>query len=245
MTDPQLILALDTSTPRCVLALGRVHERGDELLAFDHAPAKGREASAQLADRLRVLMDQAGHTPAELSIVACGTGPGMFTGVRVAIATAKGIALGLGLPAVAVSTLAAVAASSDAAVTDRLALLDARRGEMYAGHYRVAETTLEAAGPDRCAPIGDILESLERPTVAIGPGIDAAREALEAHPLIEIATEIVAPGGRGLWRAVVSEFRRSGVADPASVSATYLRKSYAELGIHKPKRPFVKSPFVD
>ncbi len=245
MTAPHLILALDTSTPRCALALGWVHADADELLVHEATEAPGRQASAELADRLRALMDRAGQRPDALTAVACGVGPGMFTGVRVAIATAKGIALGLGVPALAVSTLASVAASATSPSIDRLALVDARRAEVYAGHYRVCGGRVDPVRPDRCAPIEDVLRALSGPTLAVGPGLDVVRAALDAHPHVERSDCPNAPCGQGLWRASVAALRDTGLVDPQTLAASYLRQSYAELGIHKPKRPFVKSPFID
>lgn len=251
MTDSRLVLTLDASTPRLALALGRLHGGANpageehEYIAGDGAPARGRQASAALEQRLRALFSEAKLAPTDLDAVACGVGPGMFTGVRVAIATAKGIALGLGVPAIAVSTLAAVAATPlrKAAPPLRLALLDARRSEVYAGLYRVDETGVRAQWADACGPIEAILDQLNEPVAAIGSGVEPYADLLNAHRAVVLAEASPGPEGRGLWHATWSRWPQR--QDAAALAAVYLRKSYAELGIHKPKRPFVKSPFVD
>lgn len=245
MTDSQLVLSLDASTPRCALALGRIEGNQHRYIAGDDAAARGRQASAAIAERLQALMQTAGCTPQDLSAVACGVGPGMFTGVRVAIATAKGIALGLGVPAIGVSTLAAVAATvlPDSAPSLRLALLDARRGEVYAGLYRVDAQGVRPEQEDCCAPLETVLEGLREPVAAVGPGVEPYAEALASHARVTHCTTEPGPTCEGLWHATRS--RWSTRTDASSLGAVYLRKSYAELGIHKPKRPFVKSPFVD
>ena len=242
MTATSLVLTLDASTPRCVLALGDVD---GELLSVDDAAARGRQASAALSERLRAVIEKAGHVPTELAAVGCGIGPGMFTGVRVAIATAKGIALGLGVPAIGVSTLAGVAASPlpDTAPALRLALLDARRGEVYAGLYRCDETGVTALRPDACAPLQDVLATLTEPVAAIGPGAEAYAEMLDGHPYVPHIEPLEGPTPQGLWAATRSAWDSR--ADASALAAVYLRQSYAELGLNPPKRPFVKSPFVD
>ena len=247
MTDSRLVLTLDASTPRLALALGRVCDAGEEaeFIAGEEAPARGRQASSVLQERLRAIVEHAGITPSDLDAVACGVGPGMFTGVRVAIATTKGIALGLGIPAIGVSTLAAVAATplGEGAPATRLALLDARRSEVYAGVYRVDETGVVALQDDTCGPLETVLAALEGPVAAVGPGVEPYEDALRAHPAVVVAEAHRGPDGRGLWHATRSGWPTRGPG--AAVAAVYLRKSYAELGIHKPKRPFVKSPFAD
>ena len=242
MTPTSLVLTLDASTPRCVLALGDVD---GELLAVDDAPAHGRQASAALSERLRWVMEQAGRAPGELAAVGCGVGPGMFTGVRVAIATAKGIALGLGIPAIGVSTLACVAATPlpVGASTLRLALLDARRGEVYAGLYRVDADGVTATQPDLCAPLDVVLDGLTEPVAAVGPRTLPSIDLLRDHPRVSRIEASEGPQAAGLWAATRSAWRSRSSA--STLAAVYLRQSYAELGLHPPKRPFVKSPFVD
>lgn len=254
MTDSRLVLTLDASTPQCTLALGRLHisgeggagaESGHEYIAGEDVTARGRQASAALSERLSAIVAGAGFAPSDLDAVACGVGPGMFTGVRVAIATAKGIALGLGIPAIGVSTLAAVAATPlpEDAPEVRLALLDARRSEVYAGLYRVNAAGVLALQPDECGPLESVLAAVEGPVAAVGPGVEPYAELLRAHPRVVLAKTCPGPEGPGLWHATRCRWPDRG--DGAALAAVYLRKSYAELGISKPKRPFVPSPFVD
>ncbi|MBV1857930.1 MAG: tRNA (adenosine(37)-N6)-threonylcarbamoyltransferase complex dimerization subunit type 1 TsaB [Nannocystaceae bacterium] len=251
MTDSRLVLTLDASTPRLALALGRLYESGDaedlehEYIAGEDAAARGRQASAALSERLSALFTRAGFAPSDLHAVACGVGPGMFTGVRVAIATTKGIALGLRIPAIGVSTLSAVAATPlpETAPEVRLALLDARRSEVYAGVYRVNETGVLALQDDTCGPLETVLKTLQGPAAAVGPGVEPYADVLRAHPAIVLTETLPGPQSEGLWHA--TQCRWSAREDGAALAAVYLRKSYAELGIHKPKRPFVKSPFAE
>src|SRR5690606_17977185 len=87
------ILGLDASTPRCVLALGHVAADGrSELVAVDDELDLANQASARLATRIAGLLARAGIEARQIGVVGCGRGPGTFTGTRVALATAKGLA---------------------------------------------------------------------------------------------------------------------------------------------------------
>mgnify|MGYP000954780725 CR=1 FL=1 len=126
------LLALETSTESCSVAL--VH--GDSLIARSElAPRRHAELVLPMAE---ALLAEAGLSRHALDAIAVGRGPGAFTGVRLGISLAQGMALALDLPLITVSSLAALALEApeddgDAAI---LAVIDARMGEVYAGCYR-------------------------------------------------------------------------------------------------------------
>ena len=124
------LLAFETATEACSVALyldGEVRER------FEVAPRRHAELALPMA---QALLDEAGIARAQLDAIAVGRGPGAFTGVRLAIALAQGIALALDRPVVPVSTLAVLAAGAPADGPARiLAAIDARMGEVYAGAF--------------------------------------------------------------------------------------------------------------
>jgi tRNA threonylcarbamoyladenosine biosynthesis protein TsaB len=240
------LLALDTSTPSTALALGRVdRESGSsELLAHATHDDLARPASSLLAARISALLAEAGITPRDLGAVACGVGPGTFTGTRVALATAKGLAFALPCPLFALSTLAALAAGATAH-GPVLALLDARRAEVYAARFDLGPAGPRRVGPDRCCAIEHVLSDLaEAPGLqAIGPGAAVHAAALTAAGCahLQLATGVEA---RGLWRAAALAALEDTSADLAGVDAVYLRASYAELGTNTPRRAPHRSPFV-
>lgn len=98
-----MIVAIDASSTDLSVALAQP----DGALVADDAWSSAQRQSAELLPRLLALLAQAGHTPAGLSALAVGTGPGSFTGLRVAMALAKGLAAGLGRPLVGVPSLEA------------------------------------------------------------------------------------------------------------------------------------------
>jgi tRNA threonylcarbamoyladenosine biosynthesis protein TsaB len=114
---PSLVLALDTATPAASVALARDGELIGE---------RRSRASAVLADADHLLRDQA-LSPGDLDGIAVGTGPGSFTGLRIGLAAARGLALALDVPVAGVSTLEALAAATPGA----LPVIDARRGEVF------------------------------------------------------------------------------------------------------------------
>lgn len=248
------LLALDASTPRTVVAVGWVEAgaRAQALVVGDDAD-DGDQASATLTGRMAAALGRAGIEARALAAVACGRGPGTFTGTRVAVATAKGLAYGLGRPVVPVSTLAAVAASLGPRQSGSvLAVVDARRGEVYGGRFRCeieregALPRVDAEGEERVATLAAWLESIS-PWPAglrvVGSGVGAQRESVPPE-LAAGAVPLPGPTAEGLWAASVAAFVAGPLCHPAALEAVYLRASYAELGVNVPKRPFVKSPFV-
>ncbi|HEU4669380.1 MAG TPA: tRNA (adenosine(37)-N6)-threonylcarbamoyltransferase complex dimerization subunit type 1 TsaB [Dyella sp.] len=126
------LLALETSTESCSVAL--VH--GDNLIARSElAPRRHAELVLPMAE---TLLAEAGLGRHALDAIAVGRGPGAFTGVRLGISLAQGMALALDRPVITVSSLAALAleAPEDDGGAAILAVIDARMGEVYAGCYR-------------------------------------------------------------------------------------------------------------
>ena len=129
------LLAFETATEACSVALyldGEVHER------FDIAPRRHAELSLPWAD---ALLAEAGLARSQLAAIAVGRGPGAFTGVRLGIAIAQGIALALDCPLLPVSTLETLALRAPDVAPQVLACIDARMGEVYAAGYAWAPAT--------------------------------------------------------------------------------------------------------
>ena len=128
------LLAFETATEACSVAVyvdGEVRER------FEIAPRRHAELALPWAEQL---LAEAGMAKSQLDAIAVGRGPGAFTGVRLAIALAQGIALALDRPLLPVSTLARLG-DAGAEATRILAAIDARMGEVYVGCVRSATAT--------------------------------------------------------------------------------------------------------
>jgi tRNA threonylcarbamoyladenosine biosynthesis protein TsaB len=148
-----LVLAFDTATEIATSAL----VDGVEVLG------ERTSRAVTILEDVDALFRQAGARPADLEGIAVGTGPGSFTGVRIGLATARGLSLALDIGVAGVSTLDALAAGAPGA----LAVVDARRREIFVG----------GVAPRVLAP-GEL--ELEEGTVCVGDGAVRYRETLEA-----------------------------------------------------------------
>lgn len=139
------ILALDTSTEFCSVAVwrdGAVQQR------VTHA---GQSHSTVLLEMVDAVLQDAGLRLDALDGIAYGAGPGSFTGLRIACATAQGLAFAAGIPLAGISTLQALAAGCGAAQV--ICCLDARMQEIYhAAYCREGDVYVEVSAPCVCAP---------------------------------------------------------------------------------------------
>jgi len=187
-----LFLCLDTSTPTARVAI---------LDGDAHSPPAVRFAAEATADRhaghLLPLCAEAlaavGAAPAALAGIACGGGPGSFTGLRVGLSVAKGLAMPTGVPLHVVSSLEALALDilgmpSKSPVT-AIPCLDAGKGEIYVAGYLVdpARLVREVAPSARLAPaaFGAWAAALDRPLVA-GNGAARHQAALAGSKIIDV-----------------------------------------------------------
>ena len=124
------LLAIETATEACSVAL----LCGDASIdRSEMAPRRHAELVLPMAESL---LSEAGIARNQLDAIAVGRGPGAFTGVRLAISVAQGLALALDLPVLPISSLAALAMQAPSNGAAVLAAIDARRGEIYAGTFQ-------------------------------------------------------------------------------------------------------------
>jgi len=214
------LLAFDAATPDTAVGLddGTIYE------ALEPPAASGRPLHAQrLLSMAAELLAAAGRSWSDVDRIAVGIGPGSFTGLRIALATARGVAAARGLPLVGVSTLRALAEPAG----DRpvLAVIDARRGEAFVALYRSSE---ELVAPCVCTP-----EQLAALAARRAAGAQAVGDgALRFRELLEGAGVEVAPAASALHRvsaAAICRLVRGGSATEAVPA--YLRAPDAELAM--------------
>lgn len=167
------LLAIETATESCSAAL-----LGDGCLLARSELAPRRHAEL-LLPMCEELLAEAGLKRRDLDAIAVGCGPGAFTGVRLAVSVAQGVALALDIPVVAVSSLAALAMQAPDNGAAILAVIDARMGEVYAGTFRrSAEGLVEPIGVES---VGDA-NVLQLPEAAawnvVGSGWATYRDVL-------------------------------------------------------------------
>lgn len=197
---------------------GSVALADEGIVAAEVLP--GRSSSERLVPAVRRLMEVSGWwTPGDLTAIAVVHGPGSFTGVRVGLSAAKGLSEASGVPLIAVSRLALLAAVGGVVH----AVLDAGRGEFYYGEYVGRRCVREA------------LLSGDEVRAAVAGGAVVVCEAKVAEALADLHPRVVAEPLAGdllsfaLERAVAGDFD-----DAALVDANYLRRTDAEI-FAKPK----------
>lgn len=223
-----LILGIDTSTQQVGVVLGTEAGLHGEIRL-----AGGRRHAEHLAPAVEQLLDQVGVTVGELAAVAVGIGPGLFTGLRVGVTTAKVMAQALSIPVVPVASLDLVAYPLRFADRTVVAVLDARRGEVYHARYRPVPGGLQREGeyavddPDDLA--ADLMATGEDLLLA-GDGALAYREVLERVDRTEIAPPAFAlPSPAALLELACDRYGREEFVRPVEVEPFYLRKSDAEI----------------
>ena len=201
------VLALETATAACSVAVL------DGALPRAHRAALMRRGHAEaLMPMVEAAMGAAGLAYGDLDLVATTVGPGSFTGLRVGLAAARGIALAAGIPAVGVTTLEALAAGLDEgtrAGAPVAALLDARRGEVYVQLF-------DARAAPRGAPVAvapDAANLPDGPLGLVGSGAALVLDAQEMRPGWRFAETPRLPDAVPVARLAARRFAR----DPAAI----------------------------
>jgi len=197
------VLGLDTST----LTSGIAILDGERVLG--EARHDGSARTADLLVAIDRVCRHAGVAPTALDAVAIGAGPGSFTGLRIGMATAKGIAFAAGIPLWAVSSLAALAFGHPGFV---VAVLDARRSEVFAGCFSDGALV----GEERVMPPADVA----------GWAASLAGDRPIAYVGDMLAPEVTTPSGLAVARLALSGTR---VDVLVSGGPTYIRPSEAEV----------------
>jgi tRNA threonylcarbamoyladenosine biosynthesis protein TsaB len=153
-----LILTLDASTPVTTVALARDREVLAEISTM------GSGASETLLSAVQDALELAGEELDSVELVLAGVGPGTFTGIRIAAATARALSAGTGAALAKNSTLDALAAPALSCSDDVLAVLDAKRGQVFARRFSRARPTtgIYCVGPEEL--------SVDREPLLVGNG---------------------------------------------------------------------------
>ena len=215
------LLALETSTDRLSIAVS-AHGR-----LFESADVVGQRHAELALDAIDALLASAGLDPRELDGIAFGAGPGSFTGLRIATGIAQGLALGLGVPVVGVSTLDALA--EPCASPRVFACIDARMGEVYCAALERSPSGWRAeAAPGVFAP--------ERVPVPVGQGWVGRGTGFAAHGeqlaarlggAIARVEQDAVPTAGAVLRLAEPRLAAGEGADPAVAVPVYVRDKVA------------------
>ncbi|OOR99169.1 tRNA (adenosine(37)-N6)-threonylcarbamoyltransferase complex dimerization subunit type 1 TsaB [Haemophilus paracuniculus] len=216
----QTILALDTATEACSVAL---YHQGQTTFLDELSPRSHTQRILPMVDKL---LQQAGISLKNVDALAFGRGPGSFTGVRVGVGVAQGLALGAELPVVPVSNLLTMAeqAYQTLGAKSVIALIDARMNEVYFAQFeRVSEVWLEVMAEQVCPPEKAIAQfQPQADTVVVGTGWAAYPQFNEAKlPLV--VSEITLPSAKYMLPLAMQNVIQGNVKSAVEIEPVYLR----------------------
>ena len=223
------ILAIDTAS-----SVSSVAVASEGKLRAEVTVEAGRTHSETLLSHIEGALSFAGVERSALTGVAVSIGPGSFTGLRIGLATAKAIAYGLDIPLVGISTLAALALAVPVPDVHTLVLMDAQKGNAYAGLYDWCDGNLHEVRPVRVAPLAEAIAEaadMGKPVLLTGELVLKKRARLGNLPdnvTLAPAHLLTAHASHVAWLGIarLAEGERD---DLMTLEPFYIRRSEAEV----------------
>ena len=217
------ILSIETSTTVCSAAL---HEQGELLL--DREAQTPQSAAAQLTPMIDALFRDTTLDKTRLQAVAVSAGPGSYTGLRIGVATAKGICYALDIPLITIDSLHVLADSLEPKAEESLLcpMIDARRMEVYTCVLTSSLDVIESTRPQVVdeTTFSELLGG--QPIVFFGNGADKCRAVIR-HPNALFRPGIY-PRARAMGRQALRKFETSTFADVRQFEPAYLKEFVAK-----------------
>jgi tRNA threonylcarbamoyladenosine biosynthesis protein TsaB len=220
------VLGIETATSRGGIALCRNGEVLGELL-LDNP----RSHSERLLPAIEVLLRTVSLGVENLAAVSVSAGPGSFTGLRIGVAAAKGLAFSRGIPLYGISSLRVLAANASPGTKSVCAVIDARRGEVFSGLFRATPAGPRRAGAERISRPEDLAADLPPGTLVLGQPPSSLSDLLKKRRKDGI---VRAPAYQNIPRAAVvavegeALLRARRPSETESLVPFYLRPSDAE-----------------
>lgn len=217
------ILAIDTATESCSVA---VWNEGVVASRFEISP---REHTQKILPMVKSALEEANITLQSLDVLAFGRGPGSFTGVRIGVGVAQGIALGAELPMIGISSLATMAEGvfRTTGIKHVLVAIDARMGEIYCAQYQrngagawVGEDTEAVMKPEQFI---EALQSTTGTWAMAGTGWQAYPDLKEALPFTVVETDITLPAAQDMLPLAVTAWHEGKATKVEDAEPVYLR----------------------
>jgi tRNA threonylcarbamoyladenosine biosynthesis protein TsaB len=223
-----LILGIETATARVGCAIG-----GHEGVLGLYESTKGRRHAETLVPAISFLTASTEIPLDEISVVAVDVGPGLFTGIRVGMATAKAIAHGLRVPMIGISSLDLLAFPLRYATRTIVTVVDARRGELFYAFYRQVPGGVQRLGGFQVGSPDDLLAELmasHQEHLLVGDGALRYRDQLSEHRGVEFTEEWLAhPSAAPLVQLAHARALREDWVNPWELEPVYLRKPDAVI----------------
>ena len=221
-----LILGIETATAQVSVAVG-----GHEGVIGLFEVARGRRHAEILAPAIEFVLRQADIELTELGVIAVDTGPGLFTGMRVGLASAKALAQALRIPMIGISSLDLLAfpcRHSDRVVVP---VIDARRGEVFWSMYRQVPGGLQQVAPPTVGPVDELVADLlarSQEVLCVGDGAHRYREEILEGYHCEIGGD-EHPSAAPLVQLAHARALREEWVNPREIHAVYLRAPDAQI----------------
>lgn len=225
MSEKLNVLCVDTSTEACSVAV--LKKSGSESQLFDSFMLAPREHTTKILPTVESVLAEAGLSVNDLDVVAYGRGPGSFTGVRIGISIAQGLAYGIEKPMVGVSTLQAMAqqAYKTKEISSVYAAIDARMGEVYFAHYQLVGDLMTLVNEEVVIKPVDLLAlelSVLDNSALVGTGWNAFPELLDYFSNAQLL-DIEFPSSRYMLEQVVADVKNGLAVLPELATPVYLR----------------------
>lgn len=223
-----LILGIDTATQQVGCAIG-----GHEGVLASFTSARGRRHAETLVPSIEFICTQARIELSEIGALAVDVGPGLFTGLRVGVATAKAMASALRVPMVGVSSLDLLAFEVRRTSRRIISIVDARRGEVFYAFYRQVPAGVQRLSAMRCGTPEELCSEIQatgEECLAVGDG--ALRWADQLCDLIRVEIEdagFAYPSPSALVRLAHARALREDFVNAWDLQPVYLRKADAEV----------------
>lgn len=221
-----LILGIETATQQVSVALG-----GHEGVIGLFEIARGRRHAETLVPAIDFLCAQADIGLDEIGLVAVDIGPGLFTGMRVGLATAKALAQALRVPMIGITSLDLLAFPHRRSDRVVVPVVDARKGEVFYAMYRQVPGGLQQVAPPRSAPVDELVADLlarSQETLCVGDGALRYRDEILGGFHCEFADE-AHPSAAPLVQLAHAKALREEWSNPSEIQPMYLRPPDAEI----------------
>lgn len=225
-------LAIDASTEACSVAL-QVTNTSGESNVFSRYDLCPQSHSLHLLPMVDAVLTEAGIKLAELDGLIFGQGPGSFTGVRIGVGVAQGLAFSANLPVVGVSSLQAMAqlAFSEHQQTKVIAAIDARMREVYNGYFELDENNImqpkinaAVTPPEQLAEqLSTIIDVVKTPVYGVGTGWDAYSEHLAALKTNENTPDVLFPSAQAMLTIGIDAFKQGKGVSAELAQPVYVR----------------------
>ncbi|MBD3184362.1 tRNA (adenosine(37)-N6)-threonylcarbamoyltransferase complex dimerization subunit type 1 TsaB [Candidatus Poribacteria bacterium] len=226
-----IILGIETAT-----MTGGVALIDDKRLISEYTLNVKTTHTARLMPALDLILRDSKIDKKQLEGIAVSIGPGSFTGLRIGLATAKGLAIGLDVPMAGIPTLEALASNIPFPEYQVCPVLDAKKKEVYATIYQHVDDKLVKKIPYQVMPPSTLVNHIKEKTIFLGDALDAYRDFF-TRELGKLA--LFAPDAQRLPRAAViaelglARLKSGDYMDIVTSEPIYIRPSDAELSIRK------------